>query len=54
MLAGAGPGDASLLTLKLKKWMDEADVIIYDAMICAEILSLIPVGKEWIYVGKRS
>ena len=27
-LAGAGPGDASLLTLKVKKWMDEADVII--------------------------
>ena len=26
-LAGAGPGDASLLTLKVKKWMDEADVI---------------------------
>ena len=53
-LAGAGPGDASLLTLKVKKWMDEADVIIYDALISAEILSLIPDGKEWIYVGKRS
>ena len=49
-LAGAGPGDASLLTLKVKKWMDEADVIIYDALISAEILSLIPDGKEWIYV----
>ena len=34
--------------------MDEADVIIYDALISAEILSLIPDGKEWIYVGKRS
>lgn len=53
-LAGAGPGDASLLTLKVKKCMDEADVIIYDALISAEILSLIPDGKEWIYVGKRS
>ena len=48
-LAGAGPGDASLLTLKVKKWMDEADVIIYDALISAEILSLIPDGKEWIW-----
>ncbi len=42
------------MTLKVKKWMDEADVIIYDALISAEILSLIPDGKEWIYVGKRS
>ena len=53
-LAGAGPGDVGLLTLKAKKWMDEADVIVYDALISAEILSLIPDGKEWIYVGKRS
>lgn len=29
-------------------------MIIYDALISAEILSLIPDGKEWIYVGKRS
>ena len=26
-------------------------MIIYDALISAEILSLIPDGKEWIYVG---
>ena len=45
-LAGAGPGDASLLTLKVKKWMDEADVIIYDALISAEILSLIRMEKN--------
>lgn len=53
-IAGAGPGDASLLTLKVKKWMEEADVIIYDALISAEIISLFPEGKERIYVGKRS
>ena len=53
-LAGAGPGDEGLLTLKTKQKMDEADVIVYDALISAEILSLIPDGKEWINVGKRS
>lgn len=53
-LAGAGPGDAGLLTWKVKQKMEEADVIVYDALISAEILSLIPDGKEWIYVGKRS
>lgn len=53
-LAGAGPGDEGLLTLKTKQKMEEADVIVYDALISAEILSLIPDGKEWINVGKRS
>lgn len=53
-LAGAGPGDEELLTLKVKQKMEEADVIVYDALISAEILSLIPDGKEWINVGKRS
>ena len=48
-LAGAGPGDASLLTLKVKKWMDEADVIIYDALISAENVPDITVS-----VRKRS
>lgn len=53
-LAGAGPGDAGLLTVKTKRLMETADVIVYDALISAEILSLIPQEKELIYVGKRS
>ena len=52
-LAGAGPGDASLLTLKVKKMDGEADVIIYDALISAEILSLIPDGKRMDLRGKN-
>ena len=28
-LAGAGPGDEGLLTLKTKQKMEEADVIVY-------------------------
>lgn len=53
-LAGAGPGDAGLLTVKTKELLGQADVIVYDALISAEILSLIPSDKETIYVGKRS
>lgn len=53
-LAGAGPGDAGLLTVKTEQLIENADVIVYDALISAEILSLIPPDKEWIYVGKRS
>ena len=53
-LAGAGPGDAGLLTIKTKELIAQADVIVYDALISTEIMSLIPSEKECIYVGKRS
>lgn len=54
MACGSRTGRCISFDTESKKWMDEADVIIYDALISAEILSLIPDGKEWIYVGKRS
>lgn len=53
-LAGAGPGDAGLLTVKTKQLMEEAEVIVYDALISTEILSQISDDKELVYVGKRS
>ena len=53
-LAGAGPGDPELLTLKTKKILGEADVIIYDSLISEEILSYAKEGCEIIYAGKRS
>ena len=53
-LAGAGPGDGELLTLKTSRLMEQADVIVYDALISAEILSRIPDTKEVIYVGKHA
>ena len=49
-LAGAGPGDAGLLTVKTKEMLEEAEVIVYDALISAEILCQIPADKETIYV----
>ena len=44
-LVGAGPGDEGLLTLKAKMLLEEADVIVYDALVSMEILSRIPPGK---------
>ena len=38
ILAGAGPGDADLITLKLKKKLGEADVIITDRLVNPSIL----------------
>lgn len=53
-LAGAGPGDEGLLTLKTAELMETSDVIVYDALISPEILSRIPPTAEVIYVGKHS
>jgi uroporphyrin-III C-methyltransferase len=40
ILAGAGPGDAELITLKLQKALGQADVIITDRLVNPEIISL--------------
>jgi uroporphyrin-III C-methyltransferase len=39
-LAGAGPGDEELITLKLQKRLAEADVIITDRLVNPSIISL--------------
>ena len=38
-LAGAGPGDAGLITLKLQKRLTEAEVIIADRLVNPDIIS---------------
>ena len=38
ILAGAGPGDAELITVKLQKRLAEADVIIVDSLVNLEII----------------
>lgn len=53
-LAGAGPGDAGLLTVKAQELIEKADVIVYDALISAELLSRIPADTETVYVGKHA
>ncbi len=53
-LVGAGPGDAGLFTLKGKEVLENADVVVYDALVGRGILSMIPGGAERIFAGKRS
>ena len=52
-LVGAGPGDPGLLTLKGKKAIEHADVVVFDRLVSPEILALIPPTAKAIDVGKR-
>jgi uroporphyrin-III C-methyltransferase len=53
-LAGAGPGDPSLLTLAALHGLQTADVILHDALVAPEILALAPVNTRLIPIGKRA
>ncbi len=52
-LLGAGPGDPGLMTIKGKALLENADVVIYDALISPEILTMINSKAEKINAGKR-
>jgi len=53
-LVGAGPGDPGLFTLKGKRVMEAADVVVYDRLLGRQILSLAPKKAERIFAGKAS
>lgn len=51
-VVGAGPGDIELITLKAIKTLENADVVLYDALVNEELLDYAK-NAELIFVGKR-
>ncbi|MGB0684074.1 MAG: uroporphyrinogen-III C-methyltransferase [Magnetovibrionaceae bacterium] len=52
-LVGAGPGDAGLLTVHALNALSQADVVVHDALVSPEILTLARSGARMIHAGKR-
>lgn len=55
IIAGAGPGDPDLLTIKAAGWLQRADVVVTDRLVSKEILQrYVNRDAEIIYAGKQS
>ena len=53
-LVGAGPGDAGLLTMRGAELLGRADLVVYDALVNADLLRLAPKSAEILFGGKRA
>jgi uroporphyrinogen III methyltransferase/synthase len=54
ILAGAGPGDIGLVTLRTKEAVEQADVVIYDYLCSPDILNWARPDAEIVYAGKQA
>jgi uroporphyrinogen III methyltransferase/synthase len=52
-LVGAGPGDPGLITVKGRRCIEAADVVIYDYLAAPALLEHARPDAERIYVGKK-
>ena len=52
-LVGAGPGGPGLVSLLAFHALGQADVIVHDALVSADLLALAPRGTQKMFAGKR-
>ncbi|GAB4020494.1 uroporphyrinogen-III C-methyltransferase [Spirosoma koreense] len=52
-LVGAGPGDPDLITVKGIRALQQADVVMYDALVHPDLLEYCRPDTLKVYVGKR-
>lgn len=52
-LIGAGPGDPDLLTVKAVRILQQAEVVLHDALVSPAILALLSSTANIIDIGKR-
>ena len=54
IIAGAGPGDPELLTVKTARYLQKADVVLTDRLVSEQILkNFVSADAEIIHVGKQ-
>lgn len=54
ILAGAGPGDPELLTIKVARYLQQADVVLTDRLVSEDILrAYVRPDATLVYVGKQ-
>lgn len=53
-LVGAGPGPADLLTVRALRAIEGAEALLYDALVCPEVIALAPARCLRIQTGKRA
>lgn len=53
-LVGAGPGDPELITARGLRWLRQADLVLYDALVHPDQLNECKPGAELVFVGKRA
>ncbi|MBO8170084.1 MAG: uroporphyrinogen-III C-methyltransferase [Thermoanaerobacteraceae bacterium] len=52
-LVGAGPGDPGLITIKGRKCIEQADVLVYDRLVNPRLLDYAKPDCRLIYAGKK-